>query len=132
MKSAAREAASLLSTKIGNFMPSRAELRESVPAIARGSLLGFFVGLIPGGGALLGSLLSYTVEKRVSKHPERFGKGAIAGVAGPESANNAGATSAFVPLLTLGLPGNAVTAVLFAALLIQNIEPEIMRPVLNK
>jgi putative tricarboxylic transport membrane protein len=120
---AAREGASLLSTKIGNLMPSREELRESIPAIGRGSLLGFFVGLIPGGGALLGSLLSYTVEKRLSRHPERFGKGAIAGVAGPESANNAGATSAFVPLLTLGLPGNAVTAVLFAALLIQNIEP---------
>ncbi|MGE0874296.1 MAG: tripartite tricarboxylate transporter permease [Burkholderiales bacterium] len=120
---ARREAPALLSTRIGSLMPNRQERAESAPAILRGSVLGFFVGLIPGGGSILGSLLSYTVEKRISKTPERFGKGAIAGVAGPESANNAAAGSAFVPLLTLGLPGNAVTAVLFAGLLIQNIEP---------
>jgi putative tricarboxylic transport membrane protein len=104
-------------------MPNKTEWKESRGAIARGSVLGFVVGLIPGGGALLSSLLSYSVEKRLSKTPEAFGKGAIAGVAGPESANNASATSSFVPLFTLGLPGNAVTAVLFAALLIQNIQP---------
>ena len=109
--------------KLGSILPSKAEWKESQGAIARGSVLGFIVGLIPGGGALLSSLLSYTVEKRLSKTPEAFGRGAIAGVAGPESANNASATSSFVPLFTLGLPGNAVTAVLFAALLIQNIQP---------
>jgi len=120
---ARRDAPALLTTKIGSLMPNREERAESAPAILRGSVIGFLVGLIPGGGAILGSLLSYTIEKRISKTPERFGKGAIAGVAGPESANNAAAGSAFVPLLTLGLPGNAVTAVLFAGLLIQNIEP---------
>jgi putative tricarboxylic transport membrane protein len=118
-----RAGPSLISTKIGKLMPNRDEMRQSLPAIGRGSVLGFVVGLIPGGGAILGSLLSYTMEKRLSRHPEQFGKGAIAGVAGPESANNAAAGSAFVPLLTLGIPGNAVTAVLFAGLLIQNIEP---------
>lgn len=114
---------SLLTTKIGSLFPSRQDWRESSGAIARGSFLGFFIGLIPGGGAILGSLLSYTVEKKLSKHPEQFGKGAIAGVAGPESANNSAASASFVPLLTLGLPGNAVTAVLFAGLLIQNVTP---------
>src|SRR5690606_33926329 len=92
-------------------------------AIGRGSVFGFFIGLIPGGGAILGSLLSYSVEKKLSKEPEKFGKGAIAGVAGPESANNSAASASFIPLLTLGIPGNAVTAVLFAGLLIQNITP---------
>lgn len=113
----------LLTTKIGRLFPSREDWRQSRGAIARGSAVGFLVGLIPGGGAILGSLLSYTVEKRVSKTPEAFGKGAIAGVAGPESANNAAASASFIPLLTLGLPSNAVTAVLFAGLLIQNVQP---------
>jgi putative tricarboxylic transport membrane protein len=113
----------LLTTTIGRIFPSRQDWRESKGPIARGSVLGFLVGLIPGGGAILGSLLSYTVEKRISKTPENFGKGAIAGVAGPESANNSAAVAAFIPLLTLGLPGNAVTAVLFGGLLIQNVEP---------
>ena len=113
----------LLTTTIGRIFPSRQDWRESKGPIARGSVLGFLVGLIPGGGAILGSLLSYTVEKRISKTPENFGKGAIAGVAGPESANNSAAVAAFIPLMTLGLPGNAVTAVLFGGLLIQNVEP---------
>lgn len=113
----------LLSTKIGRLFPSRQDWAESRGAIARGSVLGFVIGLIPGGGAILGSLLSYAVEKRISKTPEMFGKGAIAGVAGPESANNSAASASFIPLLTLGLPGNAVTAVLFAGLLIQNVQP---------
>jgi putative tricarboxylic transport membrane protein len=112
-----------LTTRIGKLMPTRKDWRESVPAIGRGSIVGFVIGLIPGGGTILSSLLSYGLEKRVSRRPESFGKGAIAGVAGPESANNAAATSSFVPLLTLGLPGNAVTAVLFAGLMIQNIQP---------
>jgi putative tricarboxylic transport membrane protein len=113
----------LLTTKIGSLFPSRADWRDSQGAIARGSVVGFIIGLIPGGGAILASLLSYTLEKKVSKTPEEFGKGAIAGVAGPESANNAAASASFVPLLTLGLPSNAVTAVLFAGLLIQNVQP---------
>jgi putative tricarboxylic transport membrane protein len=113
----------LLTTKIGRLFPSREDWRQSRGAIARGSVFGFLIGLIPGGGAILGSLLSYTVEKKLSKNPEEFGKGAIAGVAGPESANNSAASASFIPLLTLGLPGNAVTAVLFAGLLIQNVQP---------
>jgi putative tricarboxylic transport membrane protein len=113
----------LLTTKIGRILPSRKDWHDSVGPIARGSVLGFVIGLIPGGGAILGSLLSYTVEKKLSNNPEEFGKGAIAGVAGPESANNSAASASFVPLLTLGLPGNAVTAVLFAGLLIQNVQP---------
>src|SRR6185436_18888347 len=118
-----REAVSLVTTTIGRLWPSREDWRQSQGPIARGSVLGFIVGLLPGGGAILGSLLSYTLEKRLSKTPERFGHGAIEGVAGPESANNAAASASFVPLLTLGIPGNAVTAVLFAALLIQKVQP---------
>lgn len=112
-----------VTSRLGRLFPSREDWRESQGAIGRGSVIGFLIGLIPGGGAILGSMLSYTLEKRLSPTPERFGRGAIAGVAGPEAANNAAATSSFVPLLTLGLPGNAVTAVLFAALLIQNVQP---------
>ncbi|HEU5068210.1 MAG TPA: tripartite tricarboxylate transporter permease, partial [Sphingomicrobium sp.] len=118
-----KEGFRLLTSKIGRIFPSRDDWRQSQGAITRGSVLGFLVGLIPGGGAILGSLLSYTVEKKLSRTPEEFGKGAIAGVAGPESANNSAAVAAFIPLLTLGLPGNAVTAVLFGGLLIQNVEP---------
>lgn len=115
--------ATLVSTKIGRLFPSRQDWRESRGPIARGSVIGFLVGLIPGGGAILASLMSYTLEKKISNAPEQFGRGAIAGVAGPESANNSAATASFIPLLTLGLPGNAVTAVLFAGLLIQNVQP---------
>lgn len=118
-----KEGFRLITSKIGRIFPSRDDWHQSRGAIARGSVLGFLVGLIPGGGAILGSLLSYTVEKKLSRTPEEFGKGAIAGVAGPESANNSAAVAAFIPLLTLGLPGNAVTAVLFGGLLIQNVEP---------
>jgi putative tricarboxylic transport membrane protein len=113
----------LVSGKIGSLFPSRQDWKESTGPIARGSVIGFMVGLIPGGGAILASLMSYTLEKKLSKTPEKFGHGAIAGVAGPESANNSAATASFIPLLTLGLPGNAVTAVLFAGLLIQNVQP---------
>jgi putative tricarboxylic transport membrane protein len=118
-----KDGSTLVSTKIGRLFPSRDDWRESRGAIGRGSVIGFLVGLIPGGGAILASLMSYTLEKKLSKTPEKFGHGAIAGVAGPESANNSAATASFIPLLTLGLPGNAVTAVLFAGLLIQNVQP---------
>jgi len=109
--------------KVGKLMPSRQDWKDSGGAIGRGSLIGFVLGLLPGGGALLAVMASYMTEKRVSKHPEQFGKGAIAGVAGPESANNAAATAAFVPLLTLGIPGNIIAAVLLAALMMQNVQP---------
>jgi len=117
------EAASILTTKIRNVFPTIADLARSGWAMVRGSVIGFFVGILPGGGAVLSSLISYAVEKKMSKHPEEFGHGAIEGVAGPESANNAAASSSFIPLLTLGIPGNASTAMIFAALLIHGITP---------
>ncbi|MDH5264826.1 MAG: tripartite tricarboxylate transporter permease [Betaproteobacteria bacterium] len=117
------ESASILTTKIGNVFPTLADLARSGWAMVRGSAIGFMVGILPGGGAVLSSLISYAVEKKASKHPEEFGHGAIEGVAGPESANNAAASSSFIPLLTLGIPGNASTAMIFAALLIHGITP---------
>jgi putative tricarboxylic transport membrane protein len=108
---------------VGKIWFSKADWRESRGAIARGSLLGFPIGVLPGGGGVLSSIVSYGVEKKRSKHPERFGKGAIEGVAGPETANNASSISAFIPLLTLGLPSNAVLALILGALMTQNITP---------
>ncbi|MEU9738827.1 tripartite tricarboxylate transporter permease [Micromonospora chersina] len=110
-------------TKVTNVWPSRADLRESSGAIGRGSVLGFVLGILPGGGATLASLAAYALEKRRSRNPERFGKGAVEGVAAPETANNAAATSSFIPLLTLGIPANATMAVIFGALLIQGVSP---------
>jgi putative tricarboxylic transport membrane protein len=109
--------------RLAELMPSREEWRQSAAPIARGSVLGFLVGIIPGSAHIIASFLSYAVERRVSKKPEEFGKGAVAGVAGPESANNAASTGAFVPMLALGLPTGPVTAVLMAALLIKGIAP---------
>ncbi|MFE9956872.1 tripartite tricarboxylate transporter permease [Micromonospora sp. NPDC005299] len=110
-------------TKVANVWPSRADLRESSGAIGRGSVLGFVLGILPGGGATLASLAAYALEKRRSRNPERFGRGAVEGVAAPETANNAAATSSFIPLLTLGIPANATMAVIFGALLIQGVSP---------
>lgn len=115
--------AEIITTKVGNIFPTLKDWAEAKWAIIRGALIGFFVGIIPGGGAVISSLASYAVEKRRSKHPERFGEGAIEGVAGPESANNAASSSSFIPLMTLGIPGNASIAMIFAALLIQGITP---------
>lgn len=109
--------------KVGNVWPSRADLKESSGAIARGSGIGFLLGVLPGGGAVMSSLAAYATEKRISKTPERFGRGAIQGVAAPETANNAAATSSFIPLLTLGIPANASMAILFGALLILGVTP---------
>jgi putative tricarboxylic transport membrane protein len=109
--------------KIGNVWPSRKELRQSSGAIGRGSVIGFVLGVLPGGGAVLSSLVAYAVEKKRSKTPERFGRGAVEGVAAPETANNAAATSSFIPLLTIGIPANATMAMLFGALLILGISP---------
>ena len=115
--------AEVFQTKIRGLLPNREEWRTSAAPIARGSLLGFLIGVLPGGGAIISSFISYALEKKLSKHPERFGKGAIEGVAAPESANNSAATSSFIPLLTLGIPGNASIAVIFAALLIHGVRP---------
>ena len=113
----------ILKTKLKNLLPSMEDWKKSILPILRGSILGFFLGILPGGGSIVSSFTSYTVEKRLSKHPERFGTGEIAGVAGPESANNAAVGGAFIPLLSLGIPPNAVIAVLFSALLIHGVRP---------
>jgi putative tricarboxylic transport membrane protein len=115
--------AELVTTRVGRLWPTAKDWAESRWAVLRGSVIGFFVGLLPGGGALVGSLLSYAVEKKVAKDPTRFGRGAIEGVAGPESANNGAASASFIPLLTLGIPGNPAIAMIFAALLIQGVQP---------
>jgi putative tricarboxylic transport membrane protein len=121
LESAAK--AEIVTTKVGQLWPRMDDWAKSRWAILRGTLIGFFVGIIPGGGAVISSLISYAVEKKMSKHPEEFGNGAIAGVAGPESANNAASSSSFIPLLTLGIPGNASIAMIFAALLIKGVTP---------
>jgi putative tricarboxylic transport membrane protein len=113
----------LVTRKVTHFWPTLKDWADSKWAVIRGSFIGFFIGILPGGGAVISSLVSYAVEKRVSKTPEEFGKGAIQGVAGPESANNAAASASFIPLLTLGIPGNAAIAMIFAALLIQGVQP---------
>ena len=113
----------IVSTKVGQVWPTMRDWVASRMAILRGTLVGFFIGVIPGGGAVISSLVSYAVEKKMSKRPEEFGQGAIEGVAGPESANNAASSSSFIPLLTLGIPGNASIAMIFAALLIKGVTP---------
>jgi putative tricarboxylic transport membrane protein len=113
----------VLGTKLGALWPSREDLKLMVAPMIRGTVLGSALGILPGGGAILASFASYTVEKRLSKTPEKFGKGAIEGVAGPESANNAGAQTSFIPLLTLGIPANPVMALMVGAMIIQGIVP---------
>jgi putative tricarboxylic transport membrane protein len=111
----------VVTTKVTGLWLSAADWAASRWAIARGTLIGFALGILPGGGAVISSFVSYAVERRISKTPERFGKGAIEGVAGPEAANNAAAGSAFIPLMTLGIPPNAVLALLLGALIIHNV-----------
>jgi putative tricarboxylic transport membrane protein len=118
---AARER--VASPRLAELLPTREEWRQSVMPITRGSVLGFLVGIVPGSAHIISSFLSYALEKRLARRPEEFGKGAVAGVAGPESANNAASTGAFVPMLALGLPTGPVTAVLMAALLIHGVPP---------
>ena len=113
----------VVKSKIGNLLPDRADLARAAAPIARGTLLGSMLGLLPGNGAVLGPFASYTLEKKLAQDPSRFGKGAIEGVAGPESANNAGAQTAFIPLLTLGIPPNAVMALMVGAMTIHGIIP---------
>jgi putative tricarboxylic transport membrane protein len=109
--------------RLRDLLPDRDDWRRSAAPIARGSTLGFLLGLLPGGGALISSFASYALEKRLSRHPERFGRGAIEGVAGPEAANNAAAQASFIPLLSLGIPSNVVMGVIVGALMIQGIAP---------
>jgi putative tricarboxylic transport membrane protein len=110
-------------TKIKGLFPTLDDWVVGKWAILRGTLIGFFLGILPGGGAVLASFVSYAIEKRVSKYPQRFGTGVIEGVAAPESANNAAAQASFIPLLSLGIPPNVVMAVLFGGLLIHGIQP---------
>jgi putative tricarboxylic transport membrane protein len=113
----------ILRAKIRGLLGTREDWRLATPPIGRGSLLGFLIGVLPGGGATIASFVSYALEKRLSRHHGRFGQGVVEGVAAPEAANNAAATSSFIPLLTLGIPGNASIALIFAALLIHGIRP---------
>ncbi len=113
----------ILRVKVSSLFPGRADWLRARWAILRGTLIGFFLGVLPGGGPVLATFLSYGVEKRVAREPERFGRGAIEGVAAPEAANNAAASASFIPLFTLGIPPNVVLAVLFGAFLIHGIQP---------
>ena len=117
------EARDVVKAKIGRLWPTMRELRENLAPMLRGTALGSILGVLPGNGAILGPFASYAVEKRLSKTPEKFGTGMPAAVAGPESANNAGAQTSFIPLLTLGLPPNAVMALMVGAMMIQGIVP---------
>ncbi len=117
------EARDVVRSEVGRLLPNRSEMRQSALPIARGTFLGSLLGLLPGNGAVLGPFASYTLEKKLAKDPSRFGQGAIEGVAGPESANNAGAQTAFIPLLTLGIPPNAVMALMVGAMTIHGIVP---------
>src|SRR5205814_6836092 len=118
-----KENRDILQQKLTSLMPNREEIRRSIPAVVRGTVIGSLLGILPGGGALLASFAAYGLEKKVSRTPERFGKGAIEGVAGPESANNAAAQTSFIPLLTLGIPPNAVMALMVGAMTIHGIVP---------
>src|SRR6478736_957042 len=113
----------LVQQKITGLMPTRKDLIDSAPAIVRGTILGSILGILPGGGAVIASFAAYTFEKKIAKDPSRFGRGAIEGVAAPESANNAAAQTSFIPLLTLGIPPNAVMALMVGAMTIHGIVP---------
>ena len=114
---------SVLSSKIEGLMPTKDDLKRIVAPVLRGTALGSVLGILPGGGAMLSSFASYALEKKMSKNSSEFGKGAIEGVAGPESANNAGAQTSFIPMLTLGIPSNPVMALMIGAMMIQGIQP---------
>ena len=114
---------SILMEKIARLWPTREDFRRAWPASLRGTALGSLLGVLPGGGATLSSFAAYVLEKKVARDPSRFGRGAVEGVAGPESANNAGAQTSFIPMLTLGIPGNAVMALMIGAMMIHGIQP---------
>jgi TctA family transporter len=117
------EKSEIIKTKLSGMWLTKSQLRDAAPAVLRGTALGSMLGVLPGGGAMLSSFASYSVEKKLAKDPSQFGKGDIRGVAGPESANNAGAQTSFIPLLTLGIPENAVMAMMVGAMTIHNIQP---------
>lgn len=119
----APEARDIFKTSLKGLLPNLEDWRRCWASMIRGSVLGSLIGVLPGGGAVISSFVAYALEKRVSKHPERFGKGAIEGVMAPETANNSAATSSFIPLLTLGIPGNLSIAMIFVALMIHGIRP---------
>jgi TctA family transporter len=112
-----------LQTKVGRLMLTREEVRRATPSVLRGTVLGSILGILPGGGLALSTFTAYILERKVSKYRHEFGTGAIEGVAGPESANNAASQTSFIPMLTLGLPANAVMALMAGALMIQGIQP---------
>jgi TctA family transporter len=114
---------SVIISKITNLMPTKQDLKRIVAPIVRGTLIGSTLGILPGSGSILGSFAAYSIEKKVSKNRDQFGKGAIEGVAAPESANNAGAQTSFIPMLTLGIPSNPVMALMVGAMIIQGIQP---------
>ncbi|MGA2465118.1 MAG: tripartite tricarboxylate transporter permease [Thermodesulfobacteriota bacterium] len=113
----------IFKTRVKGLLPTVRDWIQSAGAIIRGTVIGFFLGILPGGGAVLSSFVAYAVEKKVSKTPEKFGTGLIEGVAAPESANNSAAQGAFIPLLTLGIPSNVVMAMLLGALIIHGVTP---------
>jgi putative tricarboxylic transport membrane protein len=117
------ETRSIVTAKVTGLMPTWPDLKASAGAIARGTILGSILGILPGGGAVIAAFAAYTFEKKVAKDPSRFGRGAIEGVAAPESANNAAAQTSFIPLLTLGIPPNAVMALMVGAMTIHGIVP---------
>jgi putative tricarboxylic transport membrane protein len=119
----AKEKRDVIRTKLKGLWFTKEQLKLAAPAVLRGTMLGSILGVLPGGGAMLSSFASYSLEKKLAKDPSKFGKGAIQGVAGPESANNAGAQTSFIPLLTLGIPENAVMAMMVGAMTIHNIQP---------
>jgi TctA family transporter len=114
---------SLVAAKVKSLMLTKEDFKAIIAPVFRGTILGSFLGILPGGGAMLSSFAAYSIEKKISKNPQEFGRGAIAGVAGPESANNAGAQTSFIPMLTLGIPSNPVMALMIGALIIQGITP---------
>jgi putative tricarboxylic transport membrane protein len=114
---------SIYETKIKGLLPNRKDWQDSAWPIARGSVLGFFLGILPGPGPVISSFVSYAMEKRLSRYPEKFGTGVIEGVAGPESANNSATAGSFIPLLSLGIPTSAIMALFMGALMIHGIQP---------
>jgi putative tricarboxylic transport membrane protein len=118
-----KEQREIFTKKVTGLLPTWQDIKDATPSILRGTTLGSALGILPGGGALLSSFAAYTLEKKLSKNSANFGKGAIQGVAAPESANNAGAQTSFIPLLTLGIPSNPVMALMIGAMMIQGIAP---------
>jgi putative tricarboxylic transport membrane protein len=116
-------AGAVIKPRLRELLPSRDEWRDSLWPIGRGTVLGFLIGIIPGSAHIISSFVSYAVERRLAKHPERFGRGAIEGVAGPESANNSATSGAFVPMLALGVPSGPIPAVMIAAMMVHGISP---------